>query len=497
MHDIDRPMVTDFGLVRFSQELINIDANQNNSNFVGGKIRNIGTAIYRAPEVWNPDLSIDQRSDIYSLGCVIFEMLTGQRAAIGKNQDEVGEAHLTGSLSVVPSGVPKSTTEILEKSLALDPVDRYTNWVEFESALVQALAKDTGRISEPVEFHRYKNRADRINYGWSRHAIAAAYMEIGILNEARKLFNEALNCALVEKDAELEVASLEGVASVDASTGRHRNAITVLNKSKLIADRLGNEHQLLRIRSTLGGCQAAVGNYESAIQELQDVLNLSQAASNNEIYAIALGNLGTTYALAEDFDTAVHYFEQQVSVLRAIKLHALETQALISLGTAAADRGDPKKAIQILREAVAIALDRGDSISAISAFLTGARVHHKRSDFKRAAIGYDQANRLARDIGDVCSQANAMAGMGQSNLELGNISNGRNNLLRAIVLYRRSGDRFSEAETFANLGVLFSKDLINPDKAKACFLKAITIYRSIGEHGKADNLHKQIETTTD
>ncbi len=77
--------------------------------------------------------SIDQRSDIYGLGAILFETLTGE--APGANL----HTHLGSARLLSPTGddatLPKPLSDILHKSVALGPVDRYADMQEMRKAL--------------------------------------------------------------------------------------------------------------------------------------------------------------------------------------------------------------------------------------------------------------------------------------------------------------------------------------------------------------------------
>ncbi len=86
----------------------------------------VGTFQYIAPEVLQGK-EADARSDIFSLGCVLFEMATGKRAFEGKSQLSVFTAILENEPPLVSSQqpvAPKALDEIVKNCLAKDPEER-------------------------------------------------------------------------------------------------------------------------------------------------------------------------------------------------------------------------------------------------------------------------------------------------------------------------------------------------------------------------------------
>ncbi|MEK9519614.1 serine/threonine protein kinase [Streptomyces venezuelae] len=106
--------IVDFGLASFA------DATQSHTE--------VGTALYKAPERWAGSAG-SVRSDLYSVGCVLYEMLTG-RPPFGSPQDDpmtVGRMH-QDNLPAPPSahrpGVPDQLDRIVRILLAKSPGDR-------------------------------------------------------------------------------------------------------------------------------------------------------------------------------------------------------------------------------------------------------------------------------------------------------------------------------------------------------------------------------------
>jgi serine/threonine-protein kinase len=103
--------------------------------------RSPGTPQYMSPEQARGDRAIDARSDIYSLGAVLYEMLTGSAPALGATTQEL-LAHLTtgqsGGGRTHPATVPGALGAVVMKALARNPIDRYGSARELLEALDNA-----------------------------------------------------------------------------------------------------------------------------------------------------------------------------------------------------------------------------------------------------------------------------------------------------------------------------------------------------------------------
>jgi serine/threonine-protein kinase len=99
----------------------------------------VGTPVYMSPEQGLGAHDLDSRSDVYSMGCVIYEMLAGHRPFTGSTARELLQRHTTDpvpSLTAARSEVPVALDQAVLKALAKDPADRWSGAQEFADALV-------------------------------------------------------------------------------------------------------------------------------------------------------------------------------------------------------------------------------------------------------------------------------------------------------------------------------------------------------------------------
>ena len=90
-----------------------------------------------APELFTGGTA-DQRSDIYSLGALLFYLVTAQYPVSGRSLDEVRQAHARGErmrLRDLRADVPAAFVRVVEQSLAVDPEPRFQTSGAMEAAL--------------------------------------------------------------------------------------------------------------------------------------------------------------------------------------------------------------------------------------------------------------------------------------------------------------------------------------------------------------------------
>jgi serine/threonine-protein kinase len=125
-----RALVADFGLARA------IGAADYRRLTETGVI--VGTVFYMSPEQLREDRNLDQRADIYSLGCILYEMLAGGPPFTGRSLTEVATRILRApipSVSRARAGVPASVDAALARAVAKSVAGRFATMQEFTAAL--------------------------------------------------------------------------------------------------------------------------------------------------------------------------------------------------------------------------------------------------------------------------------------------------------------------------------------------------------------------------
>ena len=125
-----RALVADFGLARA------IGAADSQRLTATGII--VGSAYYLSPEQIREDRHLDQRVDIYGLGCVLHEMLTGAPPYVGRSLTEVVirvlQAPIPSVRRVDPS-IPEAVDDAIARALARTPAERFPTMEAFADAL--------------------------------------------------------------------------------------------------------------------------------------------------------------------------------------------------------------------------------------------------------------------------------------------------------------------------------------------------------------------------
>lgn len=114
---------------------------------------------YAAPEIWHGSPPTPM-SDVYALGCIVYEMLNGEQLFRGKDLEQLRRAHEHGPRfpTLWPEKLADEAEDILRKALARDPDTRYQSVSALQQAL-QNFTEETTRAAEALP---------RVSPLWSR-----------------------------------------------------------------------------------------------------------------------------------------------------------------------------------------------------------------------------------------------------------------------------------------------------------------------------------------
>ena len=267
-----------------------------------------GTPQYMPPEQWwVGKTDIDNRADIYSFGCVLYEMLTGRPPFIF--DQPIIELYRNYHLSVKPKppnkfnkDIPNKLNDIVMRCLEKKPEHRYQNFNEIRNELTELYTSLTGKIikeetpEELEEWELFNKGYSLGNLGMHQEAIVcydealkinpkdekawvnkgAALAALGMHQEAIVCFDEALKI-----NPKHEVA-WNNKGYTFYNLGRYQEAIVCYDEALKI------NPMYAKTWINKGNALEKLGMYQEAIETYQNFINLVET---QEHYRILFGNL--------------------------------------------------------------------------------------------------------------------------------------------------------------------------------------------------------------
>ena len=142
----------------------------------------LGTVAYMSPEQAR-GLPVDKRTDIWSFGCVLFEMLTGVRPFPGHSAADVlgGITSAEPDWTLVPSGIPSRVHELLRRCLRKDPERRLHDIADARIEIEDTIAGTDDSMAAFAHPRRSRSLVSWIVIGTTATITVAAAVWIGFL----------------------------------------------------------------------------------------------------------------------------------------------------------------------------------------------------------------------------------------------------------------------------------------------------------------------------
>jgi serine/threonine protein kinase/Tfp pilus assembly protein PilF len=265
--DEGRPMLLDFGV-----------AEEVALRSTAPVARIGGTLPFMAPEhlvaIESGKFDADHRGDLYGLGIILFEMLTGQhpfRLPTGETKDEVPKMlaeRRAGAprLRAINPGVTPGLEAIVRKCLEPDPARRYQSAVEIREDL------ERHRADQPLLHVRVPSARERLTKWARRHPrltsslslLTAALVVIGLM--ATGLYARNARIERLEAAEAAQAIEIERLEAAEKAQGERFRAVET---SRALDDTLRAVRFRLSARpsdpqevgATVGGCEAALARY--------------------------------------------------------------------------------------------------------------------------------------------------------------------------------------------------------------------------------------------
>ncbi len=467
------PKILDFGLAKITDS----DIAATTIVTEVGKIQ--GTLAYMSPEQARGDPSeIDLRSDIYSLGVILYELLT-ERLPYSVHRTMLPEA-----VRVIceeeprrPSTMSRTLRGDVEtialKAIEKDPARRYQT--------AGQLAQDVGRYlgSQPI-LARRPSAVYQFTKLVSRHKIP--FLLIALLFASVTVFGVSM--AMLYSDSQENLArakTAEGQAATEAE-----NARTEAETAKRVSDFLVELFQIADPEEALGNTITAREILDSGAERITRELE-----DEPVIQAALMHTMGTVYSKLGIFDRARELLEAALETRRR-KLgheHLDVSRTLISLAGVVEQLGQTASAESLRREALQIRqaqLPEDHELIAEGLDEMGMSRYHA-ADYPAAAEYFRQALAMQRRLyGEEHSKiANSLNNLGLTTAALGDRGAGVTLLREALAMQRNlHGDVHPDLANTLEVLAVKVFDRRDPSESEELIREALAVTRKLfeGDH---------------
>jgi serine/threonine-protein kinase len=355
-------MVADFGIARAVRAAGNESLTQTGTS--------IGTPAYMSPEQAAGSADVDGRSDLYSLGCVVYEMLAGQAPFTGPTIESIVHQHMLAEprpITQIRPAVPPAIAGVLQRALAKNPADRFSPVAQFADAL------RTGTAPAPTPTDRTP-RTNRVRWA------AVAGVAIGIVAMAA---TAAIYATRGRAAAPADTPSIAVLPLADLSGGTN----------EYLAD--GIAETLISALSAVPGLQVAARTSAFSFKgKNQDVRSIGQALGVATVLEGSVQRAGDRLRVTAELINAKDGFHIWSKTFDRSVADVFAVQDEVARAVVSALQ------VKLVGDTAARVVDQGTtSVEAYNAYLQGLFFWNKRTpaDLLRAEQFFTQA--IAADSG--------------------------------------------------------------------------------------------------
>jgi tetratricopeptide (TPR) repeat protein len=409
--NINRLRVTDFGLAHVLSDNSDWSAKtddgsvyNSDSSVVGNRTQLtrgiVGTPWYMAPEQWKGE-PVNTATDVYALGCILYEMVAGRTLVVGKTIEELEFKHSNRKFGPLPSGLSEDVIETIKRCLSSNPARRYLDWEHAIAALERAYQNVTGKTAPVEEMTKTLNHVEQVALGWGYDSIGFSYLDIGKAVKAKSYFERVRTIGQAQKEKELEAIAIGNLGLVSMTLGNAQQAIEYYEQALAIAREFGYLDVECTIHDHMGIVYNKSGDVQRASDYFEKALAIARRIGDRDGEGGILGNLGSLYLNPYDGRRAIGYYEQSLKIARDVGNRRVEGTALGNLGNAYLSLDEADRAIEYYNLALAVALQIGDRSGEGLHLGNLANAYLDLGNTQRVIEYCEQALEVDRDIGNI------------------------------------------------------------------------------------------------
>jgi tetratricopeptide (TPR) repeat protein/predicted Ser/Thr protein kinase len=438
--------VLDFGLVKQLTEQQSLGGDPNLPTLPFTRTRSdviVGTPMYLSPEQAT-GRKVDARSDLFALGVVLYECITGQAAFGGSSILDIGAQiiHATPPLpSSINSRIPRTLDRITMKAISKQPEGRYQSSEELIEDLKKVLPtlqtdgyRQMRATDSALKPRTYSASAlTTIAETLRRPGPSLGKLIIGVL-----LLGVVLVGLVLWQRPVPYKPTPEAQAFYDTGLDALRNG-AFLQATKAFEQALAKDPKFPLAHARLAEAWNELDYADNAKDEMlkvqQLVPNRSQLDKRERLYLDAI-----TATIARDYPTAINSYKE------LIPLAPNDPQAYVDLGRAYEKNDQIEEAIKNYVEATTRSGSYG------TAFLLVGTLYARKVDQPSAAAAFNKAETIYQAEGNFEGQGEVSFQRGFLFDKLGKATEARQHLQHALDLARTTGNDYLNAKTLFKLG---------------------------------------------
>lgn len=288
------------------------------------------------------------------------------------------------------------------------------------------------------------------------NGLGRAYEAMGDDGRALDYYEESLkiNRALNSK-SEIATSLLNAGAIKYVTFERHKEALTYMRESHDLYMETGDQEGVAIAAFHMGSIKTVLGDYDGAVRDLQESININKRLNNEAGIAGCLTNMGYALYLAGKYDTALAKLEEALALQKRLDMPGEIASTLNRIGLVHHDSARPDKALYYYEEALRLARSNSDKKMTATALNNIGTLYNELGKYEPALNYYKDALAMNRELNRRGNIATVLNNIGNTHVALGKYDGALGYYNESLRLNKELGREAEVALNLNNIAMLY------------------------------------------
>lgn len=309
---------------------------------------------------------------------------------------------------------------------------------------------------------------------------AYAHRQLGQLQKALELYNQALQIVQSLKDRREEAALLGGIALVYSDMGNPRKAREYWEHGLGVWQEIGDVFLIAATHSNLGLAYALMGEPQKALEHYNAALLIWNELQNHDREAFTVHNVGGVYQVLGNAQQALDQYSKSLALFRSLGNRAGEAEDLNSIGSVYSFTGEFQRSLEFYQQALALWRTSGNRAREALALNNIGQAYFASGERQTALDYYNQALKIWHDVGDRRFEALTLERIGTLYVASSETPKALQFYEQALELQRGAANRWGEAGVLTSIGFAHVSSGAS-QKALDYFKPSLKLFLEVGD----------------
>ncbi|MFX1409612.1 MAG: tetratricopeptide repeat protein [Promethearchaeota archaeon] len=266
-------------------------------------------------------------------------------------------------------------------------------------------------------------------------------------------------------------------------TGNYEKALKNYEEALQIDEIIQDNSSISTDLNNIGSIYLTIGRYNEAFENYSRALEITENIGDLSGKASCKNNLGRIHEIRGELDSALKNYKEALKIYEDLGNLNNKAAILNNIGMIHAAKNEYGLAVKNYEEALKISDLLGDLYGKVILLNNIGRVNDENKNYTNALEEYNEAIQISEQLGDLSKKAGCLSNIGSLYLSQGKTEKALENYKEALNIEKRLGDPLMKAIYLNNIGMIY-ENLKNYDLALEYYVETLNIFEDIGDLSK-------------